>query len=106
MVICRFIGFSILFRNVNEFDDIFVFFVSAVLFCIFPECVLYLQLDQATAEYVPSYTNVNSRQGKMKEMSEVLAFLNKGIAAMDPVAPLLRQTPKKKPEAKPAVCPL
>ena len=93
MVICRFIGFSILFRNVNEFDDIFVFFVSAVLFCIFPECVLYLQLDQATAEYVPSYTNVNSRQGKMKEMSEVLAFLNKGIAAMDPVAPLLRQTP-------------
>ena len=29
----------------------------------------------------------------MKDMSEVLAFLNKGIAAMDPVAPLLRQTP-------------
>ena len=29
----------------------------------------------------------------MKEMSEVLAFLNKGIAAMDPVAPLLQQTP-------------
>ena len=29
----------------------------------------------------------------MKEMSEVLAFLNKGIAAMDPAAPLLRQTP-------------
>ena len=26
-------------------------------------------------------------------MSEVLAFLNKGIAAMDPAAPLLRQTP-------------
>ena len=34
-------------------------------------------------------------------MSEVLACLNKGIAAMDPVAPLLRQTPKKKPEPKP-----
>ena len=86
---------------------IFLYFSCRLFyFCIFPECVLYLQLDQATAEYVPSYTNVNSRQGKMKEMSEVLALLNKGIAAMDPVAPLLRQTPKKKPEPKPAVCPL
>ena len=45
-----FLAFCILFRNVNEFDDIFVFFVSAVLFLYFPECVLYLQLYQATAE--------------------------------------------------------
>ena len=32
MVVCRFIGFYIVFRNVNEFDDIFVLFVSAALF--------------------------------------------------------------------------
>ena len=55
-------------------------------------CYIY-NLTKQQLNMFQAIQTLNSRQGKMKDMSEVLAFLNKGIAAMDPVAPLLRQTP-------------